>query len=93
MSAFIVRRLIQTLIVLFLGTFIAFSLLHIIPGDPVVAMLGAETTQEEIDFLRHELWLDRPFIVQYGHWLVNVLQGNFGKSIVFHEDYLVCVKR
>jgi peptide/nickel transport system permease protein len=61
-------------------------MLHIIPGDPVVAMLGAEATQEQIDTLRHELWLDRPMLAQYGHWLFNVLHGNFGRSLVFHEN-------
>jgi peptide/nickel transport system permease protein len=61
-------------------------MLHFIPGDPVLAMLGAETTQEEIDFLRHELWLDRSLPVQYGHWLGNVLQGDFGRSILFREE-------
>lgn len=46
-------------------------------------MLGDQATMEEIEALRHELWLDRPFFVQYGHWLSNALQGDFGKSIMY----------
>jgi len=83
MVTFIIRRLIQTVFVLILVSLIAFSLLHIIPGDPVVTMLGTEATQAQIDMLRHELWLDRPLLVQYMRWFTNILQGDFGKSIMY----------
>jgi len=86
MVTFIIRRLIQTVFVLILVSFIAFSLLHITPGDPVLTMLGTEATQDQIDTLRHELWLDRTLIVQYLHWFTNVLQGDFGKSIIYRES-------
>lgn len=86
MITYIIRRLIQTVIVLILVSFIAFSILHIIPGDPVVTMLGSEATQAQIDLLRHELWLDRPFIVQYMRWFTNILQGDFGTSIIYRES-------
>ena len=49
-------------------------------------MLGTEATQEQIDTLRHELWLDRTLIVQYMHWFTNILQGDFGKSITYRES-------
>ena len=86
MVTFIIRRLIQTVFVLILVSLIAFSLLHIIPGDPVVTMLGTEATQAQIDTLRHELWLDRPLLVQYMRWFTHVLQGDFGKSIMYRES-------
>lgn len=86
MASFIVRRLIQTVFVIFLVTIITFSLMQIIPGDPVVTMLGTEATPQQIESLRHELWLDRPIYVQYIHWLNNVLHGDFGVSFVFHEE-------
>jgi peptide/nickel transport system permease protein len=86
MVTFIIRRLIQTVFVLILVSLIAFSLLHIIPGDPVVTMLGTEATQAQIDILRHELWLDRPLLVQYMRWFTNILQGDFGKSIMYRES-------
>jgi peptide/nickel transport system permease protein len=55
-------------------------------GDPAAIMLGAEASQEQIDNLRHELLLDQPLILQYGHWLKNVITGNFGKSLKYQEN-------
>jgi peptide/nickel transport system permease protein len=55
------------------------------PGDPAAIMLGVEADPEEIEALRKELWLDRPFLVQYGHWLGNAFQGDLGESIAYHE--------
>jgi peptide/nickel transport system permease protein len=66
-------------------SFLSFSLLQIMPGDPAAAMLGTNATKEQIDSLRKELWLDRPFLVQYGHWFSNALQGNMGMSIIYRE--------
>ncbi len=85
MGTFIIRRLMQTVVVLIVVSFFAFLLLHLIPGDPVVTMLGQEASQAQIDALRTELGLDRPFMVQYVNWLFNVVQGNFGKSIIYSE--------
>lgn len=88
MVNYIIRRLVLTVVVLFIVSFISFSLLHIMPGDPVAAMLGTEAGPEEIEALRHELWLDRPFLVQYGHWLSNALQGDLGESIIYHDPVI-----
>ncbi|GAH49903.1 unnamed protein product, partial [marine sediment metagenome] len=85
MSAFIIRRVALALIVVMLVSFISFMLLQLIPGDPVLTMLGLEATQEQIDTLRAELWLDRPVMVQYGHWLGNFITGDFGKSVMYRE--------
>jgi peptide/nickel transport system permease protein len=79
--AFIIRRLVQTAIVIILVTFITFMLLQLVPGDPVVAMLGQEASQEQITALRHELWLDKPVLVQYYHWISNAVHGDLGSSI------------
>lgn len=85
MISFLLRRSIETVIVIFIVTFISFLLLHMVPGDPAVTMLGTEASIDEIDALRQELWLDRPFLVQYGHWLFNALRGDLGKSIGYHD--------
>jgi peptide/nickel transport system permease protein len=87
LAAFIIRRLIQTVIVIFLVSLITFMLLQMVPGDPVIAMLGGESSPEQIEALRKELWLDRPVIVQYVHWLTNALKGDLGQSIIL--DYSV----
>ncbi len=85
MTAYIIRRLIETVFVLCIITVICFLLIHIIPGDPVTTLLGSQATQEQIEATRHELWLDRPVEVQYLHWVSNVLRGDFGKSIMYQE--------
>jgi peptide/nickel transport system permease protein len=74
---------------LLIVTFISFSLLQIMPGDPAAIMLGTEATPEEIRALRKELWLDRPFLVQYGHWFYNILHGDLGDSITYREPVSV----
>jgi peptide/nickel transport system permease protein len=86
MGAFILRRILLSIIVLLLITILAFFLIHIMPGDPATIMLGMDSSQEQIDALRKELWLDRPLAVQYGHWLFNAIQGDLGKSVIFRED-------
>jgi len=86
MAGYIVRRLLMSLIVILIVSFISFMLLQMVPGDPVLTMLGLEATAEQIELLRHELWLDKPILVQYGHWIGNVLHGDFGKSIIYRED-------
>jgi peptide/nickel transport system permease protein len=91
--AFIARRLIYTLIVLFIVSFISFSLLHFTPGDPALALLGADASKAQVDALRKELWLDRPLPVQYGHWMTNILQGDFGKSTTYFEDVTSVILR
>lgn len=86
MASFIVRRLIQAVIVIFLVTIISFLLLHIIPGDPVIRVLGMHASQAQVAQLRHELGLDMPIYMQYGNWILNLFHGDFGKSFIYHED-------
>ena len=86
MAAFIVRRILLSLIVLFLVSVFAFLLLHMIPGDPVLTMLGQDASLEQIEMLRKELFLDRPIYEQFGRWLWNAMRGDFGKSIIFREN-------
>ncbi len=85
MIVFVVRRLIETVIVLVVVSLIAFSLLHITPGDPALYILGDSATPERIEALHHELLLDQPLWVQYTRWVTNLLQGNLGSSIVFRD--------
>jgi peptide/nickel transport system permease protein len=84
--AYLVRRLVLGIIVLFLVTIMVFILIFSVPGDPVRAMLGIEATQAQIDAMNEKLWLDRPMVVQYGHWLSQTLRGNLGDSIMYQES-------
>ena len=83
MTRFIISRILQTFVVVFIVSLIAFVLLQLVPGDPARTILGNDVSQEQIDLLRHELWLDRPFVVQYWHWLSNAVRGDFGKSMIY----------
>jgi peptide/nickel transport system permease protein len=56
------------------------------PGDPARIMLGLQADDQEVEALRKELWLDRPFLVQYGHWLSNAIHGDLGQSITYRES-------
>ena len=80
MFAFILRRLIQAVIVMVTVAFISFMLFQYV-GDPVTFMLGQDATQEQITELRKALGLDQPFIVQFWHFLINAAHGEFGISL------------
>nr|WP_145549071.1 ABC transporter permease [Variovorax boronicumulans] len=80
MFAFILRRLLQAVVVMVAVAFIAFLLFQYV-GDPVVFLLGQDATPEQIRELREALGLDRPFIVQFWHFLYNAAQGEFGLSL------------
>ena len=80
MFAFIIRRLFQSLIVMVSVGFISFMLFQYV-GDPVHSMLGVEALPEQIAQLRADLRLDKPFVVQYWHFLGNAVQGDFGISL------------
>jgi peptide/nickel transport system permease protein len=84
-GTYIIRRLLQTFAVLLIVTIVSFILLHITPGDPAAAMLGTDASLEQIKALQKELWLDRPVIVQYVHWLTNVIRGDLGTSIMYRD--------
>src|SRR5688500_11720422 len=81
MSTYILKRIVSMVPVLLLVSIVIFSLIHLTPGDPVLAMLGEEATPEARDRLRTQLGLDRPLPVQYGAWLLRVLSGDLGRSI------------
>ncbi len=91
MITYIVRRLLFGIIVIFLVTIIIFYLIQMLPGDPARTALGDMASREQVEALRHELWLDRPLPVQYGHWLINTIRGDLGTSIVYHEPVIKMV--
>ena len=80
MAAFIMRRLAQALVVMGVVAFISFMLFQYV-GDPVVFLLGQDARPDQIAQLRRDLGLDQPFVVQFGHFLVNAVQGEFGLSL------------
>ena len=80
MLAYILRRLIQSALILLGVSFITFVLLYVLPADPVRQIAGRSATAETVASIRQQLGLDQPFIVQYGDYLWNLLNGNLGRS-------------
>ncbi|HOD73186.1 MAG TPA: ABC transporter permease [Candidatus Bipolaricaulis anaerobius] len=87
MSGYILRRLGQAVPVLLGVTFVVFLLMYLTPGDPVQLFMGQAgiVSQEEIERVRHEFGLDRPFVEQYGLFLGGILRGNLGQSIIYRR--------
>ncbi len=81
MSGYVARRLLQGLVVLGIVSFISFAIFQYL-GDPVATMAGQYATQAERAELRRVLGLDRPFYVQYAHFIGNAVRGNLGLSYV-----------
>lgn len=80
MLVFILRRLLQAIVVMLTVAFIAFMLFQYV-GDPVTSILGQDATQEQRDQLRRDLGLDRSFAVQFTRFVSNAAQGEFGLSL------------
>ncbi len=80
MLVFILRRLLQAIVVMLTVAFIAFMLFQYV-GDPVTSILGQDATQEQRDELRRDLGLDRSFAVQFTRFVGNAVQGEFGLSL------------
>ena len=85
MLAFIVRRLLSTVMVMTTVAVFIFLLLHLSPGDPAAIIVGDNATQVQIDAVRKQLGLDDPLAVQFVRWVGGVLRGDLGISIFSHE--------
>ena len=79
MAAFIIRRLLQSILVMLAVGLIAFALFRFV-GDPINNMVGQDTSIADREALRERLGLNDPFLIQYGNYLINAVQGQFGIS-------------
>ena len=91
MTAFIIRRLIQGVVVLFIMTLIVFFSMRLLPGDPLTIFMGQQASsggmsEEQLEGMRHFYGLDKPLVVQYFSWLGGIFTGNLGKSIYYRQD-------
>lgn len=94
MHRFLIRRLLLTIpVVIGVGTLV-FSMLHLVPGDPVLAMFyeTGGATQEQVEHIRHLLGLDKPLHVQYFDWITKVIRGDLGQSIMTNHSVLELIK-
>ncbi|MCC7049645.1 MAG: ABC transporter permease [Alphaproteobacteria bacterium] len=80
MIAYVVERLFQSLLVLVTVALVSFVVFQYV-GDPVQQMIGQDTSPEDVQRMRANLGLDQPVMLQFAHFLGNVLTGNFGVSL------------
>jgi len=81
LSRYVLRRIAALIPVAFCVATLTFSLIHLVPGDPVVAMLGDMAAPADIEGMRHQLGLDRPILAQYASFIGNAARGDLGESI------------
>jgi len=81
MKEYVIRRVGQGLLLIFAITIIVFSLIHLMPGDPVTLVTGNKVSQEKIEEMKEKWNLDKPVVTQYLIWLKNMAKGDFGTSI------------
>ncbi|MEM6610296.1 MAG: ABC transporter permease [Pseudomonadota bacterium] len=75
------KRILTSLLVLLGVSVLIFGIARVIPGDPARVALGPNASQEAVENLRAELLLDQPIVIQYAHFLGNLLQGDLGQSL------------
>ncbi len=92
MGRYVTRRLIHAVFVIWGCATLVFFMLRMIPGDPVIQMLGPEYTPEAAVALRHKLGLDEPLLTQYMRWITNVARGDLGGSIASGETVADAIK-
>lgn len=81
-ASFLIRRLAQAVVIIFLVTILIFTILRMVPGDPVRLILGPMATQDTLDRMAARLGLNEPIIVQYARYMKGVLHGDFGTSFI-----------
>jgi peptide/nickel transport system permease protein len=91
MTAFLVRRLAASIVVLFGVSLVVFLTLKMIPGDAAYVLAGPNASAQEIEAVRESLGLNQPVPVQYVTWLGRALHGDLGRSLELHEPVLQLV--
>jgi len=82
----ILKRVLTTLPVLWLVVTVVFLLIHVVPGDPIVQMLGDGATEGDVAALRHSFGFDQPLHTQYLRYWAGVLHGDLGRSLRLHDS-------
>jgi len=83
MGTYIIKRILISLLVVFIVSLFSFSLLQLMPGDPARLALGFEASEEDVQALREEMNLDKPILEQYVIWVRNIFKGDFGDSVIY----------
>jgi peptide/nickel transport system permease protein len=90
MQTFIIRRLLQIVLVMLIVTVLVFLLVRLLPGDPILMYMTQQNmeilSEEQISVIRHDLGLDRNMALQYVDWLSHAVRGDLGKSLISRVD-------
>lgn len=97
MTTYIVKRLLQALLVLIIVTLLVFLAMHLLPGDPITLYVteqqAAGFTPEKIAMIKHQYGLDKPLMLQYVDWIGGLFQGKMGKSLVYDMDTGIMIRQ
>jgi peptide/nickel transport system permease protein len=97
MGTYIIRRIFQMILVMAIVTILVFLMVRLLPGDPIRMFLSSQDleviTQEQIDQLRVEYGLNRPWIIQYFDWVGQTFSGDLGRSIITRQKIMDDISR
>jgi len=93
LAGYILRRVLATIPVMGIVAFLVFSLLFLAPGDPAAVIAGDQATPQDVERIRANLGLDRPFLVQFGEWVWRIAQGDLGTSIFTNLPVSTMIKQ
>ncbi|MFA6865685.1 MAG: ABC transporter permease, partial [Sphaerochaetaceae bacterium] len=79
------RKLLSTLITLFLVSVLTFSIFQLVPGDPAQMILGVDANPQQIEALRSTMDLDKNPVIRYTNWVLRAVQGDFGTSYKYQR--------
>ena len=89
MTTYIIRRLLTAMLVIVLVSMAVFSVMHLLPGDPLMIYAGdmdvGAMTEQKLQELRHEFGLDKSLPLQYLSWMAGIFRGDFGTSVIYRE--------
>jgi peptide/nickel transport system permease protein len=86
MTGYLIRRLLQMVVVLFFVTVITLFLVHLFPGGPIKAMLGQRATVQQVAYYNRIYGFDQPFYMQYVKWVGQLIHGNLGFSAKLNQS-------
>ena len=93
MTRYILRKLLSSILILLIVSFIAFWIISVLPGDAALMSLGFEASEEALAELRAEWHLDEPLLQRYGRWLMDVLRGDFGYSTHYKANCVDVIRQ
>lgn len=82
MINYAIRRIINTIPIIFIVLTLVFFIIRLMPGDPATAVLGDYASKEAVNALREQMGLNRPIMVQYLSYLIDIVRLDFGKSLI-----------